>query len=146
VDPQQRRVYKWEGSFRSFYERTTTRDSCRKLIQKATRRYNVPPPGVYFKTKQETRGNITSEYDPITHRITIGWCDCNHAIALHEAAHAITDWLYGEDLHAHGDRWLGIYLDLLEWAKVAPRSALHASARERRLRWKPVRRTLHKGR
>jgi hypothetical protein len=144
MDAQQRRVYKWEGQFRSFYERTITRDEARDLIHKASRRYGVIPPGVYFRTKQGTTGRVTSEYDPITHRITIGWCDCNHAIALHEAAHAITDWIYGEDLPGHGERWLGIYLDLLEWQKVAPRAALHASARAMRLRWKPVRRTYHK--
>jgi hypothetical protein len=144
MDPQQKRVYKWESQFRSFCERTTTRDEVRWLIRKASKRYKIPAPGIYFRSKEESGGRITSEYDPVTHRILIGWSDCNHAIALHEAAHAITDWLYGEDLAGHGERWLGIYLDLLEWQKVAPRAALHASAKAMRLRWKPVRRTYHK--
>jgi hypothetical protein len=146
MDPQQRRVYEWEDSFRSFVERTATRNQVRELIRKASKRYGVTPPGVYFRTKAGTTGRITSEYDPITHRILIGFNDCNHAIALHEAAHAIADELHGDDIAPHSDRWLGIYLDLLEWAKVAPRSALQASAKAARLKWKPVRRTLHRGR
>jgi len=135
MDPQRERVYRWEDQFRSFIERTTTRRELRALIRKASKRYNVEPPSVKFRTKSGTRGRITSEYDPEEHCISLGWNDCNHAIAMHECAHAIADTIYGPFQQAHGTRWLGIYLDLLEWARVAPRSALHASAREKRLKW-----------
>jgi hypothetical protein len=138
MDPQQKRVYRWEDSFRSFIERTTTRHELKGLIRKACRLYGIPTPVIKFRTKYERCGYITSEYDPETHKIVLGWNDTNHAIALHETAHAIADTLYGPFLCPHGDKWLGIYLRLLEWAKIAPRSALHASAREKGLKWSRV--------
>jgi hypothetical protein len=148
-DPQQKRVYRWEDGFRSFLERTATRSQVRELIRKASKQYGIEAPRVTFKTKAGTTGRITSEYDPEEHAISIGWHDCNHAIALHECAHAIADTLHGQHLQPHGKEWLGIYLWLLQWAGVAPKSALVASAREKRLKWResriPARRAKRKG-
>lgn len=138
MDPQQKRVYHWEDQWRSFVERTSTRRELRSLIKKACRLYGVQAPTVKFRTRAEKCGHITSEYDPEEHSILLGWNDTNHAIAMHEAAHAIADSLYGPFLQPHGDKWLGIYLKLLEWAKVAPRTALVASAREKGLKWSRV--------
>lgn len=138
MDRQQKRVYRWEDGWRSFVERTSTRRNLRTLIKKACRLYGVDAPTVRFRTKYEKCGSITSEYDPNDHSIVLGWNDTNHAIAMHEAAHAIADSLYGSFLQPHGHQWLGIYLKLLEWAKVAPRTALIASAKEKGLKWSRV--------
>jgi hypothetical protein len=143
-DPQQQRVYRWEDSFRSFVERTATRADLRKLIKKACSLYGVDAPAVQFRSRASgKRMRLSSDYDPSQHSITIGFTDCNHAIALHETAHAIIDEKY-EQVEDHGPEFLGVYLDLLEWANVAPRSALHASARAKRLRWTPARRASKK--
>jgi hypothetical protein len=143
-DSQQKRVYLWEDSFRSFVERTATRRDIRKLIRDACSRYGVDAPAVQFKSRAGgKRMRLSSDYDPSQHSITIGFTDCNHAIACHEAAHAITDDLQ-EGVQDHGPEFLGVYLDLLEWANVAPRSALHASAKASGLRWTPARRARKK--
>lgn len=59
----------------------------------------------------------------------------NVATAMHEAAHHIAWHLHGERIQDHGRTFLGIYLDLLVRAKVAPRVALEASARSYKLKW-----------
>jgi hypothetical protein len=143
-DSQQARVYLWEDGFRSFIERTTTRKDIRWLIRKACALYGVDAPSVQFRSRASgKRMRLSSDYDPSQHAITIGIKDCNHAIAMHEAAHAITDDLH-EGVEDHGPEFLGVYLDLLEWANVAPRSALHASAKASGLRWTPARRARKK--
>lgn len=62
----------------------------------------------------------------------------NAATALHEAAHQIAFALYGESIQDHGPTWLGIYLDLLVRARVAPRVALEATLRSHGLTWRAV--------
>ena len=59
----------------------------------------------------------------------------NVATALHEAAHHIAWYLHGDRIQDHGRTFLGIYLDLLIRAKVAPRVALEASDRAHKLKW-----------
>ena len=135
-DRQQQAVYSWEESFRSFIEHTATRAQVRRLIGRACAMYGVTPPSVQFRSKANGRHvRLTSDYDPSLQLITIGFKDCNHAIAMHEAAHAIVDELY-ENVETHGPEFMGVYLELLEWAKVAPRSALHASAQAKGLDWR----------
>lgn len=62
----------------------------------------------------------------------------NAATALHEAAHLIAHDLYGDRGQDHGPTFLGVYMWLLETAGVAPRIALHATARAHGLRWRKV--------
>lgn len=141
MDTQQARVYAWETTFRSFNEHNTPRRRLRRLIRAAERRYRIPPSKITFTNRvhrSKKHAKIASEYDPETHSITLGHNDHNYAIALHEAAHAIVDTLLGYDLEPHGPQWLGVYLELLEWAKVAPREALHASAKAYGLDWAPA--------
>jgi predicted SprT family Zn-dependent metalloprotease len=54
---------------------------------------------------------------------------------MHEAAHHIAWHLYGERIQDHGRAFLGVFIDCLVKAKVAPRIALEASARAEGLRW-----------
>jgi len=142
-DPQRSKAYAWESLFRTFYTRTTSRRELRSLIRRAERRYRVPATQIYFVNRPHRAkryAKIQSVYDPVDHSITLGHKDQNHAIALHEAAHAITDYLLGSHLEPHGKHWLGVYFWLLEWAGVIPRSALHASAKEIGLKWASVER------
>jgi hypothetical protein len=136
MDRQQKRAYAWEGTFRSFCERTTTRREVRRIIKAACRLYRIPPPVVQFRSMAGgAKMRLSSDYDPSVHTITMGFTDCNHAIACHETAHAITDELY-ENVEDHGPEWLGIYLYLLEWCGVAPRTALRTSAKAAGLKWR----------
>lgn len=60
----------------------------------------------------------------------------NMAVAMHEAAHHIVFKLCGWRVKDHGPTFLGVYLWLLEKSGVAPKAALHASARVFKLRWR----------
>lgn len=141
MDTQKHRVYAWETAFRSFNENNAPRRRLRRLIRAAERRYRIPPSRISFANRvrrAKKYAKIASEYDPEVHSIRLGWNDQNYAIALHETAHAIVDSLLGYDFEPHGPQWLGVYLELLEWAKVAPREALYASARAYGLDWVPA--------
>mgnify|MGYP003395745948 CR=1 FL=1 len=141
ADPQRLKVYSWEVMFRQFNEHNVPRRTLRQLIRKAERRYRVPHTRVSFSNRVHRAkrfAKVASDYDPEEHAITLGWKDHNYAIALHETAHAITDHLLGRDLPGHGAQWLGVYLWLLEWAQIAPRDALHASAKAAGLKWSPA--------
>lgn len=141
TDPQRLKAYAWESLFKTFYTHTTNRRELRRLIRRAERKYHVPPTKISFVNRQHRAkryAKIQSAYNPITHSIVLGHKDQNHALALHEAAHAITDYLLGDHLEPHGKHWLGIYFWLLEWTGVLPRSALQASARNLGLRWASV--------
>lgn len=146
MDPQQKRVYEWEDLFSSFGKRSETRAEIVKLICGACRYYGIDPPSVRFVSKEKSPSlTTTTYYDSSDHSISMGYRSCNAAIAMHESSHAIVSELY-ENVEDHGPEFLGVYLSLLEWAKVAPRSALHASAQAMKLRWTPARRAQKKGR
>lgn len=140
-DQQRLAVYAWESAWATWNKNGTKRHNLRRWIRRAERKYRIPPTRIRFLERQHLswrQVQIRSTYEPDEHRITLDWVGQNSAVALHEAAHAITDTLFGWDLEAHSRLWLGIYLWLLEDAKIAPRSALHASAKEFGLKWVPV--------
>jgi hypothetical protein len=143
-DKQRKRLYGWEDQFGAFGKRSETRAEIRKLINRASRRYSIDPPAVRFVSKENSPSlTVTTYYDSAAHVIQMGYRSCNAAISMHEVAHAVIAE-YHETAQDHGPEFLGVYLDLLEWANVAPRSALHASARAKRLRWTPARRAQKK--
>lgn len=92
----------------------------------------MPPPPV-----RQHAGNATTFTLDDGSLISFNRVHKNPAIALHEAAHYICDRLFeGKQLHIHGPTWLGIYMMLLETGRVAPKVALHSTARAHGLRWR----------
>lgn len=145
-DIQKPSLYAWEDLFSSFGKRSETRSEIKSLIGRACRLYGVEPPAVHFVSRVKSPTlTRTTWYDPSNQSISMGYRSCNDAIALHEASHAIVDDLY-ESVEDHGPEFLGVYFDLLAWARVIPKSAIHASARELGLRWKPATRASKKAR
>lgn len=103
----------------------------RETVGLASRKYRIPAPELIFPSKNNLRGKkLPSQYDPLSHTITLRPRHLNGAIVLHETAHAITDYLLGWDLEAHGPEWLGVYMVLLEDFGISTRVSLHASADE----------------
>lgn len=131
-DSQRKRVYLWESQWSDWNAENMTLAQAREVVHWACKKYGMRPArvkqhtGRAFSFAQE--GTISFRRD---HK--------NSAIALHESAHYIADVIFA-DAHTedHGPEWLGIYLWLLEGARVAPRIALHSSARAKRLRWVPT--------
>lgn len=132
ADPQKKRVYAWEGSFRHANERTLTQPETRRVIRRCCRLFRVPRPRIDFLPR-ETR--TWSEYDTKTNVLMMNYSQCNHWIACHEAAHVIVTHRFGESVQDHGPEFMAIYLRLLHEHEVAPRAALEASAKARRLKW-----------
>lgn len=136
-DVQQNRAYKWEDSFTKWAGPHMTQSAALETVASASRRYRIPIPEVIFPTKNKRSGkDLPSQYNPITHTITLRPRHLNGAIVLHEIAHAITDYVLGWYLDAHGPQWLGIYMVLLEDYGISTRQALHASADEAGLKYR----------
>lgn len=135
-DPQRKRVYAWEGGFCDWVRSTLTLAEARAVVRWACDKYGLPCPTV---SQHMHAGDSYSQADgSVTKGPLISFKAAdqkNPAVALHEAAHYIHDAIFGDKGVHHSAEWLGIYLWLLEGYRVAPRTALLASARAARLRW-----------
>lgn len=135
-DPHQDDVYQWEESWPEWNRNLIGIRAARTLIRTACDSYNVPYPIVV------SHGNALSWSMPKSGRISMQGGEhrakggMNVATALHETAHHIAWHKHGEKIQDHGPTFLGIYLDLLDKARVAPRVALEASARTFGLTWR----------
>lgn len=135
VDPHKQKVYAWEQSWHAWNWNTISLAACRKAIRRACTWYKVDPPTV---VQHKGRSYSWPEQNRISmqtgERAKVG--GKNMATAMHEAAHHIAHALHGERIQDHGPVFLAIYIDLLERAQVAPRTALEASARAFGLKWR----------
>jgi hypothetical protein len=138
-DPQKRRLYAWEDGFRSFDEPSLLTHEVERVVRRCCRRYGVPSPAVRFMPWARREWSY-HEVGGKRELIVFNRQHCNHAIACHEAAHAICHARFGAAAQDHGPEFVGVYLDLLILHSVAPRVALEASLRAKRLTWKTVRR------
>lgn len=138
-DPQQNGVYRWEAEWRAWNRSTATLPELRTVIRWALRRYGIKrqAPAV----KQHSGGEYAfSIYHPHKRGVISfnrKWSK-NAATALHEVAHQICDTVFpAPDTPWHGVEWLGIYMALMQDAKVIPTVALHATAFAHNLKWLP---------
>lgn len=134
-DPQRKRVYAWEGCWCDWVRSTLTLRETLDVVNWACSKYGLRCP---FITTHPGKADSFSQADGAPNGgpvISFQGDQKNPAVALHEAAHYIHDAIFGDKGAHHSAEWLGIYLWLLEGYRVAPRRALHASARAARLRW-----------
>lgn len=127
-DPQQKRVYSWEGDWLDWNRSSLTLAECRATVKWACDKYGLKTPRI----TQHVGNEYTFFQDG---RISFRHDQKNAAIALHEAAHYVCDEIFGHKIEHHSPEWMGVYLWLLEGYRVAPRTALHASAKARRIKW-----------
>ena len=129
----------WEDTWAGWDKNTTTLAVCRKHIERACKRFGIKPPIV----KQHDT-NAVSWSTPQKNIISMqgygpdGLGGLNVPIALHEAAHHIIYHRVGLRPQDHGPTFLGVYLWLLENAKVASGAALRASAKTGKLKWREI--------
>lgn len=137
-DPQRKAVYDWEDAWGPWGLNSLSLNDCRDWIEGACKLYGVEAP--------EIREHL-NDYS---------WCDIklgvismqggergkrggmNCAIALHEAAHWIVFKLFEDRPQDHGPTFFGVYVWLLENSRIAPREALHASARAFGIKWRKL--------
>jgi len=137
-DPQCKRVYKFEDTWQRFGEQSLNRPHFRLAVRAACDYYGVPWPTVTFLPWSALGDGAW--YDPNTHKIYLRKQRyCNMAVALHEAAHAIDTYLFGDKNETHGPVWLGIYFWLLVKMGEAPFAALAATAKRHRLKYRGLR-------
>lgn len=130
-DPQKRAVYKWGWAWTDWNRRTLTWRRTKRLIRAACKTTGVPPPVI-----KKVRGSY-SYYKNGEIGITKG--QRNIGVALHEAAHYITQSIYGKQPDgAHGKRFVGIWIALLVHFSAAPRSAIESSLRAYGVHWTHV--------
>ncbi len=137
LDPHKEQVYDWEDSWPGWNRNHIGIRACRKMVAVACGHYKVKCPTVTVHHKRSFSFSIpTKDYISIQ-----GWGyedrgGLNVPTALHEAAHHIAWSLHGNRVQDHGATWLGIYLDLLIRAKVAPEVALVASLKSFQLKYR----------
>lgn len=128
-DPQVEQAYKWEGDFVNWAGAHAKPSNIRAVIAKCCAMYRVPTPEIRFLSKDCRNGKkLSSEYDPNGHVISLRPRHWEMSTAIHEASHAIVDYVLGWDLPGHGKEWLGIFMHLLSAGGIAPRVALEAHA------------------
>lgn len=131
ADPQKSLIYAWEDDFRSFNERSLTREQALRLVRRICRRWRVPAPTVRFLRK----GAHEWSYIEGT-RLVLNYVQCNEAIVAHEMAHYVVDRSYPEGtFEIHGFEFVSLYLDMLDFTQVAPRVALEASMLAKGIKW-----------
>lgn len=130
-DPWQKAIYGFEDDWPEACADSLSIGQCEVLIRLACQAYGLTPPKVGYDKKAKISycfADGSGIYLVKTQR--------NKFIALHEAAHFITDKLHGYDVEDHGFEWQGIYFFLLSRAELAPECALKASAKDRGLLWR----------
>lgn len=134
-DPQQQKVYDWEDGFRDWNRSTISLKECRRVITAACTAFKIPP--IPVKGHNGTHMSYSAEHEDGRREISLRKKDhLNYAVALHEAAHYITDMYAGARAQCHGPSFLGVYIQLLVLAEVAPAEAIYASARKAGLKWR----------
>lgn len=130
ADPQRERVYEWETEFADWNRKTMTLPEVRAYVSTSCAHYGLEAPPVRpLPGKQYAYCMGDGDHMGFSE-----WCR-NPAIALHESSHFIVLKLSPKS-QDHGPTWLGIYMWLLEEARIAPASALTASARKHGLKWR----------
>lgn len=139
TDSQQGAVYTWEGEWFGWNTNQLTLPECRQLIRAAVEPFDVATPKVTQHWKRSF-----SWFSPddnlicLQARGALRTSGKNASTCLHEAAHVVMwDW-YRYGAQDHGPTFMAIYLSMMIRAQVAPASALFATARKHRLKWRPL--------
>lgn len=139
-DPQKAALYAWEEAWGPWNYNSLTLTECRAYIEHACRLYDVEAPRVrQHRTKAYSWCHVTMGVISMQggkHRARGGR---NPSQCLHEVAHWIVFKKWGDKPQDHGRTFLGVYLWLMAEARLAPPTALVASAREFNLQWREMR-------
>lgn len=151
-DRDTRKAYAWEDSWLHWNKPGFKNKigNARSWVRWACRRYGIPYPVVIrLADKEKTSWSIPTygrDGKVVAHRIELHPKHNNFAIALHEAAHVIDDYINDPMAPSHNKTWLGIYIDLLVASGVYPKAAIIASAKAAGLKWITPRRKKKKAR
>ena len=133
-DPLRNRVYDWEDGCVLANGHIFTVALARKWVRQACRHYKVKPATVVPIGHNRTLSFYSTKHKRIafipTHR--------NPVVVLHEAAHHISDVLFGHEQADHCKEWFSIYMWLLLKFGVYKKGFLRGSLKPYRLRLRPL--------
>lgn len=123
VSAQAQKVYDWEAEWYHWNtQQFQTIYGPRRWVHYALDLYGVPRTVVRHRSGRES-----SFFRPHDWSINILVKHRNVAAALHEAAHAIHAYYYGNVEEHHDERWLGIYVWLLNHTQMYPKGVIDTS-------------------
>jgi hypothetical protein len=131
ADPQLKPLYAWEER-NGWNDSTISFKSAKKHIIDACNYYKVVIPEVRLHATRNLP--YASQHNNFISLQRDRYL--NVPVSLHEAAHHIVWQKYGARPQDHGPTFLGIYLHLLEKAKITLPGGLRASAKAAKLKWK----------
>src|ERR1700683_2463886 len=133
-DPLRNRVYDWEKWSMVGKCSLYTMPLVRRWVRLACKHYKVAPPTVVAIGHNRTMSFYSTGHKRISfipdHR--------NPVVVLHEAAHHISDVLFGHEQADHCKEWFSIYMWLLIRVGVYKKEFLRASLKPYRLRLRPL--------
>lgn len=130
-DPQKDRLYKWQWEWHEWNRASATLKELQEAVDKACKLWGVRTVPVSRQPKKleysvYNDGDRTIRLLPEHH---------NLAMALHEVAHHIVDVRYGTAYPHHGKVFVGVFADLLIDFKLAPKEAVYASLKARKIKY-----------
>lgn len=128
-DPQVKRLYNWQYEWLEWNRASITLKEAQKVVDKACALWRIPAPPVSKQPKKFTY----SVYNDGQRVIRLLPEHFNTAMALHEVTHHIVDVRYGTAYQHHGPEFVGVFADLLIEFKLAPKEAVLASLKARRI-------------
>lgn len=118
-DTQRQKVYNWENTtFAGKHGETLTLNECTALVHKALRRYGIRS----TVPVKDGRGHRWARGG--SHEIELPKWARNPVVVIHEAAHAVVDFLerrHDVQVAAHGPEFVRVYVSLLDVFGVKPK-------------------------
>jgi len=130
-DPQQKAVYNWQWEWMHWNSKELSKKDVYRWVKWAYKKK------FHFKFMPEIvhlADGGSSSYHPEKNQLKFIHSHRNIAVVLHETAHLIISRLFGHTVEDHGPEFMGIWIYLLEKAKLAPRGTIYDSAKQAGLR------------
>jgi hypothetical protein len=133
-DKQREEAYDWERQFYSVKCNTAAPKWFRQALKESCARYKIKPPKLCGMPRKWSACAGVCDYQNGKIHFAKGYESI--LVLCHELAHWILDSYGYGDWGAHGPRWLGVYLWLLDSCLVLPLSLTEYSARKAGLRFR----------
>jgi hypothetical protein len=133
-DSQREEAYDWERKFYSTKHNTADARWFKDTLIALCKRYRVKPPKIAGMPRKWSHCAGVEDYAKGTIHFAKGYTSI--MVLCHEMAHWVLDSYGYGDWGAHGPRWLGVYLWMLEAAYVMPLDVTKASARKAGLKFR----------
>jgi hypothetical protein len=134
TDPQREEVYSWESTLHSVRWNTADKEWFDKTMKALCKRYKVKVPDIRPMPEKWQDAAGVCHYSKGRIHFASGYKSI--MVLCHELAHWVMDSYGYGDVGAHGPKWLGVYLFMLNASYVMPLDVLKYSARKAGLKFR----------